>query len=66
MEAPDATIAMVERKRFDLALVEAAARAGAGVRDATPVTDIDEGPSGVSVRTETGRYQADCVVIADG
>lgn len=66
IEVPGATIAMVERRRFDHALVAAAARAGADVRDATPVTDIVERPDGVTVRTATGRYEADCVVIADG
>ncbi len=66
IEAPAATIAMVERTRFDLTLVEAAARAGAEVRDATPVLDIVEDETGVAIRTAGGRFAADVAVVADG
>ena len=39
---PAATIAMVERERFDLVLVEEAARAGVIVRDGEPVRELLE------------------------
>ena len=63
---PDASIAMVERARFDLALVEQAARAGAVVRQEEPVREIVEYESGVDLRTDWGRWQGDLVVVADG
>ncbi len=63
---PAATIAMVERRRFDLTLVEAAARAGVVVRDNEPVRELLEHESGVEVRTDRGRWRADAVVAADG
>ena len=44
---PATTIAMVERQRFDLALVEEAARAGVVVRDSEPVRELLEHESGV-------------------
>lgn len=63
---PAATIAMVERSSFDLALVEAAARAGVEMRDDEPVRAIAEGDSEVVLRTDRGRFRADAVVAADG
>jgi len=63
---PAATIAMVERSRFDLALVDAAARAGVDVRDDEPVRDIAERDSEVVLYTDCGRFVADAVVVADG
>lgn len=63
---PAATIAMVERSRFDLALVEAAARAGVTVRDGEPVREIVEDDSGVTLRTDQGTLKADLAVVADG
>ncbi len=66
IDAPEATIAMVERTRFDLALVEATARAGAEVRDASPVHDIVEDETGVAIRTAADRFAADAAVVADG
>lgn len=63
---PEAAIAMVERERFDLALVEAAAVAGAVVRDATPVRGLGEDADGAWVVTDRGRLRADAVVLADG
>ena len=63
---PATTVAMVERQRFDLALVEAAARAGVVVRDSEPVRELLEDESGVEVRTDRGRWRADAVVAADG
>lgn len=63
---PDATIAMVERSRFDLALVEAAARAGVEIRDDEPIRFISEDDSEVILRTDRGRFTADAAVVADG
>ncbi len=63
---PAASIAMVERSRFDLALVEAAAEAGVEVRDAHPVRGLLEHEAGVDVWTGRDRWRADAVVIADG
>ncbi|MBI3746312.1 MAG: NAD(P)/FAD-dependent oxidoreductase [Chloroflexi bacterium] len=64
--APAAGIAMVERERFDLALVEAAVRAGADVEDDNPVRELREDGSGVDLRTHEGHWRADVVVAADG
>ena len=66
LHEPAATIAMVERTRFDLALVEAADRAGVDVRDEAPVREITEHQAGVSLRTDGGTFEADAAVIADG
>lgn len=63
---PAATIAMVERSRFDLALVEAAARAGVAVCDAEPIREIVEDDLGVTLRTDRGTLRADLAVVADG
>lgn len=63
---PAATIAMVERRRFDLSLVEAAAQAGAEVRDGEPAREFREHEAGVAVRTDQGWWRADAVVAADG
>jgi geranylgeranyl reductase family protein len=66
LSVPDASIAMVERARFDLALVEEAARAGAVVRDEEPVRELFEYESGIELRTDRGRWQGDLLVVADG
>jgi len=63
---PAASIAMVERSRFDLALVEVAAEAGADVRDGDAVRELVEHESGVDLRSGRDRWRADAVVIADG
>lgn len=63
---PETAVAMVERARFDLALTEAAATAGADIRDAEPVLEIIEDPLGAWVATSRQRVRADVVVIADG
>ena len=63
---PEASIAMVERDRFDPALAEAAARAGASIGDAEPVRRIVEDPDGAWVTTDRRRLRADVVVLADG
>jgi len=62
----DAVIAMVERDRFDLALAEAAASAGAEVRDGEPVLEAGESDAGVWIETGRGRLRADALVVADG
>ncbi len=64
--APEARVAMVDRARFDLALVEAAAAAGAEIRDGAPVLGIEEEPYGVRVATSFGEVRAATVVVADG
>lgn len=66
IDEPEATIAMVERVRFDTALVEAAAEAGVEVRDDEPVREMSEADSSVFVRTDGGRFTADAAVVADG
>ncbi len=66
LDEPGAEIAMVERGRFDLALTEAAAVAGADVRDGERVEAVLEDPSGVTLTTRTGRIRAEAVVAADG
>ncbi len=63
---PEAMIAMVERERFDLALADAAASAGAHVRDGEPVLDAGEDDAGVWIETGRGRLRADVLVAADG
>jgi len=62
----EATIAMVERDRLDLALAEAAASAGAELRDGEPVLEAGEGDRGVWIETRRGRLSADVLVAADG
>ncbi len=66
LEAPDARVAMVDRARFDLAMIEAAAEAGAEVRDGVPIVDVVEDTTGVCLHTSWGRLRADAVVVADG
>lgn len=66
LDEPEAEIAMVERDRFDLALAEAAAAAGADVRDAERVGAIVEDADGVTITTRFGRSRVDAVVAADG
>lgn len=63
---PEAAIAMVERDRFDLALVEVAARGGAAILDGQPVRRIVEDDAGVWVSTDRYRLHADTLVLADG
>lgn len=66
LSVPEASIAMVERARFDVALVEEAARAGAVVRDLEPVRELLEHDSGIDLRTDRGRWHGDLLVVADG
>lgn len=66
LDEPAAEIAMVERDRFDLALTEAAAAAGADVRDGERVETVVEDETGVTLTTRTGRLRVDALVAADG
>ncbi|MBI2778137.1 MAG: geranylgeranyl reductase family protein [Chloroflexi bacterium] len=66
LQIPEAAIAMVERTRFDLALTEAAATAGAVVRDGEPVSGAAEQADGVTLRTDRGEERFDALVAADG
>ncbi len=72
LHLPAASVAMVERDRFDMALVEAAARSGAEVRDSWPVENAlqldnatQEG-TGVRLEGPRGSLRADVLVVADG
>ncbi|MDO8483577.1 MAG: FAD-dependent oxidoreductase, partial [Candidatus Limnocylindrales bacterium] len=60
---PAASMAMVERSRFDLALVEAATEAGVEIRDGDPVRGLLEHEAGIDVRTGRDRWRADAVVV---
>lgn len=56
----------VMRDRFDALLAEQAARAGAEVRDASPVKQVEINPDGVRVRVSGDEYTAQAIVGADG
>ncbi|NYV77192.1 geranylgeranyl reductase family protein, partial [Streptomyces sp. UH6] len=61
------TIAMVHRSELDEALTEAAAGAGAEVRDSTALTGLEQEGGTVTVRTNRGdTLRARAVVGADG
>ncbi|WP_369204738.1 geranylgeranyl reductase family protein [Streptomyces sp. PU-14G] len=61
------TIAMVYRSELDAALTEAAATAGAQVRDSTALTVLEEQGDTVTVKTNRGEtLRARAVVGADG
>lgn len=62
----DASIAMVERRELDQALVDAAARAGAVIRDAEPVRDLVADEREIRVATTAATERADVVLLADG
>lgn len=66
LDEPAAEIAMVERDRFDFALTEAAAAAGADVRAGERVETVTEDGAGVTLTTRTGRLRVDALVAADG
>lgn len=66
LAAPAARVAMVERVRFDLAQLEAAAAAGVEIRDGEPIGELAEHALGVAVRTGRGTLRADAAVVADG
>jgi len=54
------------RREFDLYLLERAAAAGADVRWGIRVTGVEQGPDGVSVQTDRGRFEAPLVIGAGG
>ncbi len=62
----EASVAMVERDRFDHALAAAAADAGAVVRDGEPVIDLMADERSVRLVTANARETADVVLLADG
>jgi flavin-dependent dehydrogenase len=67
MHLPEAPVALVERAPFDAALVDAAAKAGAEIRDAWPVQEIiPDDAAGVRLLGRRGEVRADVVVAADG
>ncbi len=64
---PRATVAMVERRAFDMALVEAAADQGVDVRASQHVRAVEMGDSGTRLQGATRHgVQAAVVVVADG
>jgi geranylgeranyl reductase family protein len=66
LDEPAAEIAMVERSSFDYALTEAAAAAGAEIRDGERVDALTEDEQGVTITTRRGQVRVDLVVAADG
>ena len=54
---PAATIATVERSRFDLALVDAAAEARVDVRDGLPVRELVEHEGGIDLQAGRERWR---------
>ncbi|MBI5161332.1 MAG: geranylgeranyl reductase family protein [Micrococcales bacterium] len=59
-------LGMVDRERFDQALVDAAVAAGAEFRDGTAVRGLEERDGGIRVRTDAEPLRARVVVGADG
>ena len=57
---------MVSRERFDHYLADRAADAGAVIRQGEPLQEMSVSKDRVEVRTERERYEARCVVGADG
>ena len=66
IERPEPFLGMVDRQRFDAALVDAAVEAGATFRDGVTVRDVRERPGEVEVETDGGILRARVVVGADG
>jgi geranylgeranyl reductase family protein len=67
LDCSSPTIAMVYRSELDAALTEAAAAAGAQVRDSTMLTTLEQGGATVTVKTNRGEtFRARAVVGADG
>jgi geranylgeranyl reductase family protein len=62
----DPVVSFVMRDRFDAALADRAARAGADLRYGEPVLDIEEMADGVRVITARGDYRSRFLVGADG
>ncbi|OWA18396.1 hypothetical protein B9W68_05640 [Streptomyces sp. CS227] len=67
LDCSSPTIAMVYRSELDAALTEAAAAAGAHVRDSTVLTTLERHGATVTVKTHHGdTFRARAVVGADG
>jgi geranylgeranyl reductase family protein len=67
MHLPEAPVALVERAPFDAALVDAAANAGAEIRDGWPIQEVAfDDAAGVRLLGRRGEVRADVVVGADG
>lgn len=66
IERPEPFLGMVDRQRFDAALVKAAVEAGATFRGGVTVRDVREGPDEVGLETDGGILRARIVVGADG
>ncbi|MDG9683077.1 geranylgeranyl reductase family protein [Streptomyces sp. DH18] len=67
LDCSSPTIAMVYRSELDAALTEAAAAAGAQVRDSTMLTTLEQEGATVAVKTNRGEtFRARAVVGADG
>ncbi|WP_447035730.1 geranylgeranyl reductase family protein [Streptomyces sp. DSM 118878] len=67
LDSTSPTCAMVYRSELDAALTEAAAAAGAEVRDSTTLTSLEQQGATVTVRTNRGdTLRARAVVGADG
>jgi geranylgeranyl reductase family protein len=61
-----AELAMVNRPKFDLLIVEAAARLGAKVVDESEVRELEILENGVRLSTEKDNYEARYLIGADG
>jgi geranylgeranyl reductase family protein len=66
LHADEPFLGMVQRERFDQALVDAAAAAGVEFRDATAMRGLEEVPEGIRLRLDGGELLARVVVGADG
>jgi geranylgeranyl reductase family protein len=66
LAAPEAEIAMVERSTFDMAMAEAAATAGAEIRDGERVDTVVEDDRGVTLTARGHVHRADVLLAADG
>ncbi|HET6675215.1 MAG TPA: geranylgeranyl reductase family protein [Nitrospiraceae bacterium] len=66
IESPTPIAYMVMRDRFDQALVEKARAAGTEVHEGERAILFDDGPGGVFVSTDRGRYHARVLIGADG
>jgi geranylgeranyl reductase family protein len=66
LAAPGAEIAMVDRSTFDMAMAEAAATAGADIRDGVRVDTVVEDDRGVTLTARGRVHRADVLLAADG
>ncbi len=59
-------VAMVMRQDLDTHLARLASRSGVRLMEGTRVDEVEENHSGITVRTGSGRFDADYLVAADG